>query len=51
LIVIAEGIEQPAQFAVLERLGCDAAQGYLIGKPMTSADLERRLEVRAAVVA
>lgn len=34
LEVIAEGIETPQQYAVLQRLGCDYAQGYLISKPI-----------------
>ena len=33
LRTIAEGVETPAQRAMLERLGCDAAQGYLLGRP------------------
>lgn len=31
--VLAEGIEQPAQLAIVAREGCSAIQGYLIGKP------------------
>jgi EAL domain-containing protein (putative c-di-GMP-specific phosphodiesterase class I) len=44
LLVIAEGIEKPHQFEVLHRLGCDAAQGYLIGRPMAAAELAGRIE-------
>jgi diguanylate cyclase len=36
--VTAEGIETPATLAALATMGCDVAQGYLIGKPMTEAD-------------
>jgi EAL domain-containing protein (putative c-di-GMP-specific phosphodiesterase class I) len=36
LEVIAEGIETPQQQAVLQRLGCDYAQGYLISRPLSS---------------
>jgi EAL domain-containing protein (putative c-di-GMP-specific phosphodiesterase class I) len=32
--VVAEGVEQPAQLDLLARLGCDSAQGYLLGRPM-----------------
>ncbi|MEM6745002.1 MAG: EAL domain-containing protein, partial [Pseudomonadota bacterium] len=34
LSVTAEGVETAEQFAALKRLGCDAAQGYAIGRPM-----------------
>ncbi|MDZ7280440.1 EAL domain-containing protein [Sphingomonas sanguinis] len=31
--VLAEGIEEPAQLAIVTREGCAAIQGYLIGRP------------------
>ena len=37
--VVAEGVETAEQLCALEELGCDAAQGYLIGKPMAPAAL------------
>ncbi|HET9946206.1 MAG TPA: EAL domain-containing protein, partial [Actinomycetes bacterium] len=43
LVVIAEGVETPEQLAALREMGCDRAQGYLIGRPMASADLEELL--------
>ena len=33
--LVAEGVETPAQLASLRELGCQFAQGYLIGKPRT----------------
>lgn len=34
LIVIAEGVETPEQLAFLTGKGCNACQGYLLGRPM-----------------
>ena len=39
LDVIAEGIEKPAEQAVLERIGCTEGQGYLFAKPLLPDDL------------
>ena len=33
--VVAEGVETTAVLQTLSDLGCDSAQGYLIGRPMT----------------
>ncbi|MDW8479099.1 MAG: EAL domain-containing protein [Xanthomonadales bacterium] len=43
LKVIAEGVERPAQDALLRELGCDEAQGYLYGPPMPVEELVARL--------
>lgn len=32
--VVAEGIETPAQLAILRELGCEYGQGYLLGRPL-----------------
>jgi EAL domain-containing protein (putative c-di-GMP-specific phosphodiesterase class I) len=40
LITVAEGVETVAQAQLLESYGCDAAQGYLYGRPMTAEELE-----------
>jgi PAS domain S-box/diguanylate cyclase (GGDEF) domain len=40
LKVVAEGVEDKEQLACLRELGCDQAQGYLIGRPMPAADFE-----------
>jgi diguanylate cyclase (GGDEF)-like protein len=37
--VTAEGIETSEQLAFLQALGCDLAQGYLLGRPMPFTDL------------
>jgi len=38
--ILAEGVETPAQLALLERSGCDEVQGYLTGRPRPIADYE-----------
>jgi diguanylate cyclase (GGDEF)-like protein/PAS domain S-box-containing protein len=37
--VVAEGVEEASQAAVLRRYGCDALQGYLAARPMPAAQL------------
>jgi EAL domain-containing protein (putative c-di-GMP-specific phosphodiesterase class I) len=39
LQVIGEGIEQPAQAALLREMGCDFGQGFLFGRPKPPAEL------------
>lgn len=41
--VVAEGVETPAELETLTALGCDVAQGYLIGRPMNFASLVAQL--------
>jgi diguanylate cyclase (GGDEF)-like protein len=43
LTVIAEGVETQAQRDHLHNQGCDAYQGYLLGRPMPLQDFENRL--------
>ena len=38
LRVVGEGVETRQQFEFLRALGCNEAQGYLIGRPMPAAD-------------
>jgi len=50
ITVVAEGVEQRAQFELLEQRGCDLVQGYWLSRPLESEDLVRLLEgTRAAV--
>ena len=37
LEVVAEGVESQAQLKILREFGCDYAQGYLIGRPLSAA--------------
>jgi len=43
LTVVAEGVENSASFGLLERFGCDIAQGFHIARPMPAEELERWL--------
>jgi EAL domain-containing protein (putative c-di-GMP-specific phosphodiesterase class I) len=43
LRIVAEGIETHQQLALAEQLGCDRAQGYLIGMPMDADTFARSL--------
>ena len=51
LEVVAEGVEEEACLAFLKDIGCDYAQGYLIGKPMPAADLEALMKEPARLAA
>ncbi|MFP5317737.1 MAG: putative bifunctional diguanylate cyclase/phosphodiesterase [Acidimicrobiia bacterium] len=37
--IVAEGVETDANLALVAELGCDAAQGYLLGRPAPAASL------------
>ncbi len=38
ITVVAEGVEKEGQFDILRERGCDLAQGYWLGHPMTAHD-------------
>ena len=40
LHTIAEGIEEPAQEAILKKLGCEEGQGFMYSKPIPPHELE-----------
>jgi diguanylate cyclase (GGDEF)-like protein/PAS domain S-box-containing protein len=44
---LAEGVEEPAQLAILQSLGCRYAQGYLFSRPVTAERLLDALQSRA----
>jgi diguanylate cyclase len=39
LKVVAEGIERPAQAELVRSLGCDAGQGFLLGRPLPAGEI------------
>ena len=43
LYTIAEGVEDEAQRHLLRDLGCEAGQGYLLGRPMSANELDELL--------
>ena len=47
-IVVAEGVEKPEQMALLERMGCDQVQGFLLSKAVPAAEFEALVASRAA---
>jgi len=46
LSVVAEGVETASQLAQLRMLGCDGAQGFLIGRPVPEEDIQALLSGR-----
>jgi diguanylate cyclase (GGDEF)-like protein len=49
--VTAEGIETSEQLSFIAQHGCDHVQGFLLGKPVATADLTALLLDRAATIA
>jgi diguanylate cyclase (GGDEF)-like protein len=49
LQVVAEGVETEAQVEVLRRAGCHQLQGYLISRPVPSAQMARLLAARRRI--
>jgi len=47
LVVTAEGIERPSQLEWLRARGCHEAQGFLLSKPLSAAELEERFLLTA----
>jgi EAL domain-containing protein (putative c-di-GMP-specific phosphodiesterase class I) len=44
ITVVAEGVEKEGQYAILRERGCDLAQGFWLGHPMTMQDFARLLD-------
>ncbi len=47
LAVVAEGVETEKVWNALRELGCTLAQGYLIGEPMSAADVTALVAARS----
>jgi diguanylate cyclase (GGDEF)-like protein len=43
LHVVGVGVERPEQLELLRELGCESAQGFYLGRPMTSEQLDARM--------
>lgn len=50
LLVIAEGVETPAQMQILKSAHCDFIQGYLISKPISAEEFTEQLKREAPFV-
>ena len=48
MTVVAEGVETEAQLALLRRIGCDQAQGYLFARPVPADEVPALLARLAA---
>jgi EAL domain-containing protein (putative c-di-GMP-specific phosphodiesterase class I) len=46
--VVAEGVEDAAQMALLSTMGCDIAQGYHLSQPLDAAAFADFVRLRAA---
>ena len=49
LSVVAEGVETEAQRRILQSQGCEAMQGYLLGRPMSGARIDAMAEQSPAM--
>ena len=47
LSVVAEGVETDEQFREMRRLGCEFAQGFLLGRPTSADEIARLLREQA----
>ena len=47
MMVIAEGVEDQVQLDYLQRLGCDAAQGFLLARPQQASEVSTLISASA----
>ncbi len=50
LRIVAEGVETPAQLAIIESMDCDMIQGYIFDKPIAESEFIRRIEQKVYVL-
>lgn len=48
MTVIAEGVEAPAQLEFLVAHGCDAVQGFMIGRPVAASEIPSLVSAQSA---
>ena len=48
LTVIAEGVENDAQFSFLRNYGCDEVQGYFFSRPVPAAEFVKLFDKMGA---
>jgi len=46
--VVAEGVEYPAQLALLRTMGCDVAQGFCVSPPVNALKFSELMRTRSA---
>jgi EAL domain-containing protein (putative c-di-GMP-specific phosphodiesterase class I) len=50
LKVTAEGVEREAQLSQLRKYGCDEAQGYFFGQPLSATEVTAKLSERTPAI-
>ena len=45
-VTVSEGVETPAQLAVVDEIGCDIVQGFYFDRPLPHDDFTERLKVK-----
>ena len=44
MFTVAEGVETKEELELVENLGCDQMQGYLVAKPMFADEFEKFIQ-------
>jgi EAL domain-containing protein (putative c-di-GMP-specific phosphodiesterase class I) len=43
MLTVAEGVETQEQLQILQDIGCDFAQGFVLSKPLPAKEYERSM--------